>query len=178
MKEIPKGFMKALVALMLLLSVNSCAPGRQARTLESTPGEIQGTYTLLLYGGRYSDDLETLAILDREGDAYEFIIYAPEFDYLTKHDIPGKEALKEADEFVSFHHSFHRSILSRIVEAGGNTIGFEVRPLYYPIDVGFSDVIDVTYLIKDNKVTVKIRLRQEMERRLFEGDRPLIFKGR
>ncbi len=164
-----------ILFITLFTTAISCAPEKYLRTEEVKTDDITGTYTLILYGGRYLDDIETVAILDKEGDRYNFEIYAPEFDYKIKKGTDAKDALKEAEKFVSFHRAFHQSILSRISDKMGETIGYELRPLYYPINYGFSDVLDVDYIIKDSRVIVKIRLRPEVES-LFNEDKPFIFQ--
>ena len=57
--------------------------------------EISGVFTLILYGGNYLDDLETVAFLDREGDAYTFDIFAPDFNYRTIKGLSAAEGLKK-----------------------------------------------------------------------------------
>ncbi len=156
----------------------SCATGNYLRTEESSSIEMKKTYSLILYGGRFSDDMETLAILDKEGDKYEFIVYASADDYRIKRKVSAKKALEEAEHFVRFHHSFRRSLLSRILDQSGDTIGYEVKPLYFPLDVGYSDLIDTYYRIEGKTVLVKIRLSSAAEDRLYERDTPFIFRGR
>jgi hypothetical protein len=169
---------RLLVFCAVSMMLASCATGHYLRTEESSAIEMKKNYRLILYGGRFSDDMETLAILDMEGDKFEFIVYAPAHDYHIKRKVPAKEALKDAEKFVRFHHSFRRSLLSRILDQSGATIGYEVRPLYFPADVGFSDVIDVYYTIAGKTVIAKIRLRPEAEDRLFERETPFIFRRR
>ncbi len=141
------------------------------RTEKADSSEIKGTFTLILYGGRYSDDLETIAILDLEGDYYHFEPYAPDFDYRIKKGIPAKEALAEAKKFVSFHNSFWHSQLSKILDNNGNVIGYELRPLYLPVTYGVSDILDVNYFPKENgKVKVTIKLIPSVEKTKFQGD--------
>jgi hypothetical protein len=133
--------------------------------------EVTGVFTLILYGGRYLDDIETIAILDKEGDQYTFEPYAPEFDYRIKRGVPAKEAFVEAKIFVSSHSSFRRAQLGKILDNNGNIIGFEVRPLYFPLTYGVSDVLDVDYWLKDSKVIVKIKLIPMVEMMLRNGDK-------
>jgi len=64
--------------LFLSMTLSSCAPGLYLKTSSVQPGEITGTYTLILYGARYSNDIENVAILAREGTGYAFEVYAPE----------------------------------------------------------------------------------------------------
>lgn len=138
--------------------------------------EVEGTYTLILYGGRYSADLENVAVLDKEGDAYTFNVYAPEFDYRVKRHVPAKEALEEAEAFVRFHYSFWKAQLKQIVDTSGIPIGYEVRPLYSPMDFGYPDVLEVDYILKDKTVTVRISLKRELRRQLFDDERLFLFR--
>lgn len=147
------------------------------RTQVVQPQEVKGSFTLILYGARYSDDIQTLAILDLEGDGYVFKVFAPDFDYKLKKGVPAKEVLAEAVQFVSFHRSFERSRISRIMDPQGGTIGYEVRPLYRIIDFPYSDVLDVHYGLAGGEVTVRIRLIPEVEFQREERPRPL-FRGR
>lgn len=176
MKKIFYRHRATLIGISLILTV-SCATGKYLRTEAAKVTEISGTYTIILYGGRYSADMETIAILDKEGDKYTFEVYAPEFDYKIKHGVPAKKALEESEKFVRFHHSFWQARLSKIIDPSGNTIGYEIRPLYHPIDFGYTDVLDVRYVIKDSKVIVTISLIPEVQRILFDDDRPFLFKG-
>lgn len=166
----------AICAVSVILV--SCATGNYLRTEESSSIEMKKTYSLILYGGRFSDDMETLAILDKEGDKYEFIVYASQDDYRIKRKVPAKKALEEAEHFVRFHHSFRRSLLSRILDQSGATIGYEVKPLYFPLDMGYSDLIETYYRIEGKTVIVRIRLSSVAEDRLYERDTPFIFRRR
>ena len=143
---------------------------RALRTEEAKPDEIKGTFTLILYGGNYLDDLETIAILDSEGDRYVLDPFAPDFDYQMKKAVPADEAFREAERFVNFHPSFWRSQLSRIVDKEGKVIGYEVRPLYRPVAFGVSDVLDVNYWLKEKgRVKVTIRLLPSIDKYKLPG---------
>ena len=115
----------AIIMVALLLSIFSFSQS-EARSLRLKPvkgKDIAGTFTLILYGANHSNDLETIAILDNEGDGYEFEPYAPKFSYKTKKSLSAKAALSEAEKFVSWHRSFLSSDLSRILDPKGNTVG-------------------------------------------------------
>src|SRR5512137_1894744 len=120
--------MSTVLLLLILFAAVAIFLGCQAdpglRTEEVPPQDVQGTFTLILHGARHSDDLQTLAVLDREGDAYEFKVFAPDFDYRVKKGVPAREALEEALQFVGFHSSFHRSRVSRILDPQGRTVGY------------------------------------------------------
>jgi hypothetical protein len=156
------------VLLLLILFVAGvvlfgCQADPGLRTEEVRPQDVQGIFTLILHGARHSDDLETLAVLDLEGDGYGFKVFAPDFDYRAKKGVPAEEALEEALRFVSFHSSFHRSRVSRIIDPQGRTIGYEVRPLYRITEYPISDPLDVHYGLSGADVTVRIRLSREVD---------------
>ncbi len=137
----------------------SFAFDKPLKTIEASPAEITGTFGMILYGGRFLDDVETIAILDLEGDGYKLEPFAPDFDFRIKKGVSAKEAFEQAQKFVSFHNAFWRSQLSRIMDNKGNTIGYEIRPLYLPFYFGASDIFDVYYWLKENgrvKVTIKL----------------------
>ncbi len=153
-----------------LLSTQSFAFGKPLKTLEASPSEIKGTFTLILYGGNYSDDMETIAILDMEGDQYNFEVFAPDFDYRLTKGVPAEKALRTAEKFVGFHTAFWRTQLSKILDRKGNIVGFELRPLYRPEVFGFSDILEVNYWPKDDgKIKVTIKLVSPVERLKIPG---------
>jgi len=82
-----------------------------------------------------------------------------------------QHTLKKAEKFVSFHNSFWKYHLSKIVNHEGVSIGFEVKPLYIPFVYGFSDIVDVYYWLKgDGKVKVVIKLDSNLVERIhFPG---------
>ncbi len=169
-------FLPATFALLICLSLLACTPALYLKTTEAQPSEVTGTYSLILYGGRYSTDVENVAILAKEGAGYAFEVFAPDFDYRLRKHVPAEEALETALRFVGFHHAFRRSLLSAILDNKGAIIGYEVRPLYSPLDFGYSDVLDITYALQDSRVTVRVRLIRELDRTPFREDNPLFFR--
>lgn len=161
---------KLTFVIVLILSIvsSSFAIAANLKTEEAKKEDVKGVFTLILYGGRDVNDIERLAILDLEGDKYTFEPYAPEFDYRIKKSLSEKEALEMAYEFVSSHNAFYHSQLSRIFDDKGNTIGYELRPLYMPFIYGVSDVLDVYYSLKGEKVRAYIRIIPSVERALPE----------
>jgi len=163
----------SLIIIMLTLFIGSpdltkslsFAFEKPLKTESAEVSAMNGSLTLILYGARFADDLETIVIFDIEGDQYHFEPFAPDFDYKIKRGVQAKEALAEAQKFVSFHHAFWRSQLSKILDPNGNIIGYELRPLYNNLDYGRSDVMDVYYWLKEGgKIKVTIRLVPEIER--------------
>ena len=157
------------VAGMLILS---CDGGRYLRTGEVAAPDLTGTYTLILYGGDYPENGMKVAFLDKEGDRYSFRIFSPEYKYTVTREVPGREALERAERFVRSHRSFESFRLSRIIDEEGDVVGYELRPLYAKSEYGFSDILSVYYIIRDNKIITKIGLRPELDKSFFE-DRSL-----
>jgi hypothetical protein len=143
---------------------DACAGAKPLKTETADPVEIKGTFTVIFYGGAYADDLETVAILDTEGDQYSFEPFAPDFDYVTKKGLSAGEALAAAEKFIRFHPSFWRTQLIKIIDPEGKSIGFELKPLYIPFIYGTSDVLDVYYWPKkEGKIKVTIKLKPSLE---------------
>lgn len=161
-----------IIFLVILFFEAKDVSAKFLKTEKASADEITGLFTLVMYGGRHINDLETAAFLDKEGDQYEFEPYAPEFDYKIKKGIQAEEALKQAKKFVSFHNAYWHSQLSRILDEKGNTIGYELRPLYYPFVYGRDDLLEIYYRIKGNKVIVEIRLTPDIFKIPFLGDLP------
>jgi hypothetical protein len=154
--------------LLFALTCISCTPGIRLNTLGARASQVSGTYTVILYGCNYLDDLNTIAFLDREGDGYTFEPYAPAFNYRIRKGLDAKDALAEAGKFVSCNTSFSRSRLSRIIAPDGDTLGYEVRPLYHSFTYGVDDVLYTSYRLKGRTVVVTIRLLPSIEK-MLEG---------
>lgn len=170
----------SLVAFLLVFFIasSSSAAWKSLKTKPVKASDITGTYTLILYGGRYADDLESLAILDREDDKFAFEIFAPAFDYKVKKGLPAKEAIELAEKHVNWHHSFWRLELSSILDNEGNVLGYEFKPLYLPVDIGSAEAFDVYYTIKGDKIVTRVRLRPDLERKKIfnDDDTTLLFR--
>jgi hypothetical protein len=127
-------------------------------------------YSVILYGGRHYNDIETIAIFDIEEDKYIFEPFAPDFDYTIRKGLSSEKAMAISKEFISGHHAFRTSQLSKILDKEGNVIGYELRPLYFPLVFGLSDVIDVEYWQKDGKIKVTISIKKSVERQIYDSN--------
>ena len=160
---------------VLFFSLCSCAGGKQLRTELAQESEITGTYTLILFGTRNAYELKTVAFLDKEGDGYELVPYAPEYDYKVIENLPASEALKKALDYVKWPRDYRSSQVREILDDQGSIIGYEVRPLYDPLAYGISNVLVVQYWVQaDGKVKVTINLHptaQEYLRRTMTEER-------
>ncbi|HUO76024.1 MAG TPA: hypothetical protein VMU21_00470 [Thermodesulfovibrionales bacterium] len=170
-----KSFLIILLCIVmvgsLILVKGSDALETPLRTEWVNVVDVTGTFTLILYGGNYFNDVHTIAFLDLEGDQYTFEPYAPEFEYRVVKGLSAKEALDKAQDFVStIGNCFSRSQLSKVLDQNGKTIGYEMRPFYNPICYGLSDVLDVSYWNKGGKVVIRIKLYPAVEKQLQSGD--------
>ncbi len=166
-----KNLFFSLLAVIASLTLLACAPGKALRTDVPPSGEVQGTYTLILYGGNYGDDLETIAFLDKEGDRYTLEPYAPEFIFRARKGLTADRALREAGEFIRSHAEFQREQFRSIRDEKGKIIGYELRPLYLPITFGTDDVIDVDYWLKEDRVMIYVKMKPSIEKRIKDLDR-------
>ncbi len=143
------------------------------------PREITGDYSVIVYGGRHANDLETIGFFDREDDDYSIAINAPDFDYQTHHGMSAPDALKYAREAVGFHRSFSSMHTTRLIAPDGSLVGYELRPLYAAYEFGHQDALDVFYAWRGKTLLVTVRLKPQV-RRLLEGGEsrklPLLFR--
>lgn len=129
---------------------------------------VTGRFTLIQYGNRHGDDLETVAVLNIENDAYTFEQYTSSFNYRLKKNLNGEDPLKEAIRFVGQHKSFRGFRISRLSDDMGNILGFEVRPFYHETRSRSSDLIIVNYSVREKKVIIFIRLKRFVEEHFRE----------
>ena len=150
--------------LLPALVLQACALGKQLATTSADPADLKGTYTLLLYGCHYPEDIKNLAILVDEGSKYPVEIYDLPTSYQVKKGVPGPQALKEADAFVRCSvRRVSETQLRRITDDVGGTIGYEVRPLYFWLEFGTPDVLLVSYSLQNGTVRTYVRLDPEVE---------------
>jgi hypothetical protein len=147
--------------------LHGCVSGTQLRAVPARHDEASGTYTLLLYGCRYPEDIKNLAILVDEKSKYPVEIYDIKTSYRVDQGVPAGNALRRAEEFVRCStHRVSQTQIRRIIDDRGDTIGFEIRPLYFPLEFGIMDVMLVNYELKNGVVNAYIRLDKDVERAL------------
>jgi hypothetical protein len=85
----------------------------------------------------------------------------------VKKSVPGPQALADAEAFVRCSvRLLSGTQLRRIIDDTGGTIGYEVRPLYSPLEFGRLDVLHVSYSLQEGTVRTYIRLDPDVERAL------------
>lgn len=129
-----------------------------------------GNFSLIRYGGTHGEDIETVAILDIEGDNYTFEPYAPEYDFTITEHLPRDKAFQEAMRFVRWHHAFLRAEVTKITDRQGIALGYEFRPLYMPSRFGLIDVLHTSYELRGEKIFVYVNLKRNINN-VFERDR-------
>lgn len=170
---VSKGAMKTIL-LGMCLFVGACAAGN----LLTTSGPVEervidsGVFKVILYGGKHANDLETVAFLDIDDDAYTLKPYGAQFNFTEYAGQEGLEAYNTAKEFVSSHISFKSVELREIMGPQGEVIGYEIRPLYRSFEFGTDDVIGVTYELKaTHDVQIYVKLQESVERRIQSTNR-------
>jgi hypothetical protein len=170
-------FRRAALILVLAAMLQACVPSKRLATSAAFISDVQGTYTLLLYGCHYPDQISNIAILVDEASKYPVEIYDLDTSYKVKKGVPPQQALAEADSFVRCTtHRIWQTQLLRILDDTGGTIGYEVRPLYIPYEFGIPDVLLVNYFLRNGVVRVYIKIDPVVERAIEssgDGRKPL-----
>jgi len=173
MKKVTTKF-AGTVLMVLVLALSACAPGTQLLTTEAQPTQVTGTYTLLLYGCHYPEDVKDVAILLDERNPHPFEIYDIKTSYKVKKGVPAAEALKEAEAFIrcSMRRVSYTGFRS-IPDGSGGILGYEVRPLFFPTEFGFEDIMLINYVLKkDGMIRAYIKLHPDVEKQLAaSGDK-------
>jgi hypothetical protein len=169
-------YLKYVFAVVLIFAIISCA-GTGLRTASIADNEtITGLFSVILYGTQEYESLNTIAFLDIEGDGYEMIPYAPEFNYRVIRNVRDELAVEKALHFISTQNpDFQNPQIRRILGVQGNTIGYELRPLYRIFVYGLSDVLQIHYRpMGGGKIRISIALDPWIEKKLmndFDGRR-------
>jgi hypothetical protein len=158
---------RAGTLLIIILVLSACAPGTQLLTTEARPSDVKGTFTLLLYGCHYPDDVKNVAILLNEESKQPFEIYDIKTSYKVKKGMSPEEAMREADTFLrcSIRRVTETAVRS-IPDGSGGIVGYEVRPLYFPLEFGYTDIMLNSYSLKDGVIRAYIRLLPDVQRQI------------
>src|ERR1700690_1995533 len=94
-----KNTIRFAALLLMTITLQSCMTGMQLNTTSADPTLISGTYTLLLYGCHYPDQIDNVAILVDENSRYPLEIYDLDTSFIMKKGVPAQQAVAEADKF-------------------------------------------------------------------------------
>lgn len=158
--------------LAVFATFQACAAGIHLLPKSADPSEIKGTYTLILYGCRYADDLENIVVLVDAKSKFQFEVYALENMYKVKKEVSGPEAIREATAFLNCGmHTVWQTVLRKISDADGRTIAYELKPLYRPWEFKNPEVLLSSYTLHEGKVTAYFTLDPSVKM----DDGPLIW---
>ena len=152
-----------LLMLALLFGLVSCAKEIRLNIQEAQSSEVSGNFAAIYYGCNFMNDLETIAFLEKEGGKYPFMPFAADDKFKVKKGLSAAEAIVTANKFVNCNALFRRTQVSRIIGPDGETLGYEVRPLYLPYRYGSDDILEVDYRLKENKVVIAVKVRASVE---------------
>lgn len=159
-----------ILIVLLASTLQGCIAGKQLMTAGADPSEVKGTYTLLLYGCHYPSQIQDVAILVDEAGRYPVTIHDLDTSYRVRKGVPAEQALSEADRFVRCStFQIWRTELRKILDDSGGTVGYEVRPLFMPVQFGFADVIQTSYSLQNGTIRAYIRLFPDIERQQDSG---------
>jgi len=173
MKNRTAKFAGILLAILVAV-LAACATGKPLLTTEAQPTDVKGTYTLLLYGCHYPDDVKDVAYLIDEGSKQPFEIYDIKTSYKIKKGVPSEQALKEAEAFIRCsNRRVSYTGFRSIPDGAGGILGYEVRPLFFPTEFGFPDIMLINYVqLKDGMIRTYIKLHPDVEKQLAaSGDK-------
>ncbi len=155
MKKLHSGFFITASMTFTLLLVD-CTGGTSLKTQDiQDTGNITGFYTLILYRGAESmGNLKSMAFLDVEGDAYTLVPYAPNYEYTITPHLSWEKAFQIALEFIKSNRLFMNYQIRTILGPTGETIGYEVKPLYDSLALGYSDILTASYRVKEGRTVL------------------------
>jgi hypothetical protein len=160
--RIMSGVAVSSVVVMVLI-LQACVAGVQLTPKQFDPAEIKGTYTLILYGCRYADDLENMAILVDEKSAHPLEVFAIDAMYKVKKGLTGQQAMSEANAFINCSmQPVWQSVVRRIPDNQGRTVGYEVKPLYRNITP--PEALLSSYSLSEGKVIAYINLDPSLKK--------------
>lgn len=136
------------------------------RTEDVDASRINGSFSLILFSGKWPGAIGSAAFLDRDDDRVVMEPYAPDFSFRVVKGLQAGEALRQAESFVSRHSSFIRSRLVAIKDDYDRMVGYEMRPLYMRTTFGSEDILDISYRQRENHVDIYVKLIPGIEEKL------------
>jgi hypothetical protein len=150
--------------ILLAITLTACVPSIRLMPSAAKPAEMTGTYALLLYGCHYPSDVKNAAFFVEEGSKYPLEIFDLDTSYKTIKGLSAQEALAKAEAFLRCStYSVWQTQFSRIPDGSGGIVGYEMRPLFIPYQLGLADVLNISYSLKGGKVITYIRLDSNVE---------------
>jgi hypothetical protein len=152
--------------ILLVIVNNMYSKGTYLKTETAHADEIQGVFTITLYGG---NDPKQAVFLDIEDDEYTFVINDSSHNFKVAKGVSAEQALQEAVDFIDSQNHRIKRILFQ-----AKTIGYEIRPIYQTLQFGRPDILDIQYRAEAKKVNVsidvKISVKSTYDREKFGGE--------
>jgi hypothetical protein len=154
------------IPVALLLLQGGCVSGTRLTSQSIAALDMdRGSYNLILYGGQNYRDLASVAILDRTDDAYTILPYGATFKYHIIENLSADKAVERGSLLINDLHTY-KSTETRAIYGPNNTIiGYELRPLFWPLDTGhFGDIVNTSYVLQaENQVTVYVGFKGNIQ---------------
>lgn len=128
---------------------------------------IKGNFNLIIYGNAFINDPETFVILDRIEEKTLILPYSSSYKYRIYENINEKEVMQIIKDI--FHNPSISFIKYREIKNADSSLGFEIKPVYYPWIFGISEPLETTYKKDLDKVYIFIRLNPRVEKQLYNG---------
>jgi hypothetical protein len=139
-----------LISLLLVgLAASACAMNLN-RQLVAEPEKLSGSYTVVLVGGTFAADAERIAILDLEGDGYNFQPVTPEYRVKRVAGLTAATALAEAEKLFSPHCAYNGYRVRSLRLQDGVIVGYEAIPDYPPSLCEWGNTVTVGYKVGDS----------------------------
>lgn len=154
-----------LAGAILLFGFASPAAARDISIQHADASEVQGTFTIIAYGCESTSESPSLAILKKEGTAYDFTVEPTtaffwgslqETDTQKMTGVRAPEALARATSFVKCNPDVMDVEINKIVGPQGTVLGYEVRPVYMPLRYGSEGLFSTAYTIEQNQVLASV----------------------
>jgi hypothetical protein len=159
-------FIFLCVVIAALIASRLFSKGKYLKTEGVQPPEIDGLFSLILYG---ANDPKQLVILDIEGDEFLFQVEDSSHTYTVTRGLSAEQSLAEAAKFIDTPNQTMHKIMHE-----GRPVGYEVRPLFQTVRFGAPDILDVGYRLEGNTVFVtvgiKASVRRNYERDIYGGN--------
>jgi len=167
----------AIVWLLILLGGCVVLPSPIKTNFVSSKKEIKGKFHVILYGGNFLNDSETLAFLDRTDDEIDFLPYAPLYEYKIYRYLNLKQALRLIDQHFYTLTNQTSVQIRRILSPEKTLLGYEIRPIYQPLSVMSTEQPLVHYQLKANKLIIYIQKPWDLNKdTLFNHSRPFDYR--
>ncbi|OGW42384.1 MAG: hypothetical protein A2010_08855 [Nitrospirae bacterium GWD2_57_9] len=153
---------------LLLFGFAATVEARDVDLKSVDASEVQGTYSVIGYGCNSASDAPAIAILKKEGTAYNFDVETPapafswgnipDSEYQMVTGLSASEALSRSEAFVKCNPEVQDVDLRSITGPDGTLLGYEVRPIYSPLRYGTAGLASTSYSVEQNTIVADVRI--------------------